>query len=90
MRAELLGEFRLVSAAADRGDLEAHVASVLDPEVAEPADAEHGDEIASLRGELRRALNVVRPAQSSGAALIDESSSGTDMSPLALAINTSA
>src|SRR5437016_1441966 len=49
MRAELLGEFGLGSAAADRGDLEAHVASVLDPEVAEPADAEHRDEIASLR-----------------------------------------
>src|SRR5437016_9059113 len=49
MRAELLGEFGLVSAAADRGDLEAHVASVLDPEVAQPADAEHRDEIASLR-----------------------------------------
>jgi len=42
----------------------------------------------AFAGELRRALNVVRPAQSSGAALIDESSSGTDMSPLALAIIT--
>src|SRR5258708_1140415 len=49
MRAELRGEFRLVSAAADRGDLEAHVASVLDPEVPEPTDAQYGDEIASLR-----------------------------------------
>ena len=48
MRAELLGELGLVSTTADRGDLEAHVASVLDPEVAEPADAEHGDEIARL------------------------------------------
>src|SRR4029077_18255922 len=42
-------ELGLVGAAADRGDLEAHVASVLDPEVPEPADAQYGDEIASLR-----------------------------------------
>src|SRR5437867_2320243 len=49
MRAELLGKLGLVSAVADRGDLEAHVASVLDPEVAEPAYTEHRDEIASLR-----------------------------------------
>src|SRR3989442_12263697 len=61
MRAELLGEFGLVSAAADRGDLEAHVASVLDPEVAEPADAEHRDEIASLRRRIAQSAERREP-----------------------------
>ena len=41
-------------------------------------------------GEFRSALNVVRPAHSSGAASADERSSGTAIRPLALAIITSA
>ena len=45
---------------------------------------------AALAGALRSALNVVRPAHRRGAASTAARSSGIDMSPLALAISTSA
>src|SRR5262249_8717895 len=44
----------------------------------------------ALAGALRRALKVVTPAQRSGAASTESSSSGTEIRPLALAIITSA
>jgi hypothetical protein len=54
------------------------------------ADTKHSDKITGLAGEFRRALNVVSPAHNSGAASADDSSSGIDTSPLALAIIISA
>jgi len=45
VRAERAGLFLLVGAAGDGDRLEAHVAGELHPEVAEAADAEHGDEV---------------------------------------------
>ena len=47
--AELLRQFRLVGTAGNRRDLEPHVPGVLDTQMAEAADPEHGDKIAGLR-----------------------------------------
>ena len=44
----------------------------------------------AFASEFRSALNVVSPAHSSGAAWTDDSSSGTETSPLAWASITSA
>jgi hypothetical protein len=55
----------------------------LHAEVTKAPDAKHRDKIA---GAFRSALNVVSPAQSSGAASAEERSFGIDTRPLALAI----
>ena len=49
VRAELLRELRLVLAARDGDGVEAHPRGELHAEVAEPANAVHGDEIAGAR-----------------------------------------
>jgi hypothetical protein len=65
---------------------------ILHAEMSKTANAEHRDELPAFADELRSALNIVRPAQSrgGGAAATDLRSSGTDISPLPLAIITSA
>src|SRR5262249_38996619 len=61
MSAQLLRELRLVGAARDRGDLEAHPPRVLHPEMPEATDAEHGDQIAGLRRRVSQSAKRREP-----------------------------
>ena len=70
MRAELERQPLLVLAAGDGDGVEAHAARELHAEMAEPANALNGHEVAGPAPELRSALKVVMPAQSSGAAAV--------------------
>jgi len=74
--AELSRQRFLVFSPADGKGAEAHLACILDSEMAEAADALDGDQIAGVGPELRRALKTVMPAQSSGAASAAGRSSG--------------
>jgi hypothetical protein len=46
--AQALGEFRCVSPASNRYDLEPHVPGVLYAEMTKPADTKHGNKVAGL------------------------------------------
>jgi hypothetical protein len=50
MGAKFPDQFRLVSPSSDRGNFEAHVACILESEMAKPADPEDSDKVARFRG----------------------------------------
>jgi len=58
--------------------------------MAEPAEAEHGNDLPGRAPLLRSALNVVMPAHISGAASTEDRSSGTRARAVAGAIMYSA
>src|SRR5262249_37631496 len=90
MGAELLCQFHLVGATGNRRYLEPHVPGILHTQMTKATDTDHSDKLTGLCRAFRSALNVVSPAQSSGAALTDDRESGIDTRPLAFAIITSA
>jgi hypothetical protein len=61
----------------DRHDPKALPSRVLDGKVAQAADAENGDRSPAPAPECRNALNVVTPAQRSGADCTELSAAGT-------------
>ena len=88
---EFLRERLFVGPTGNRGHFEAHVPGVLHtPRCPNPPIPRTATRSPAFAGAFRRALNVVIPAQSNGAASTDERSSGIDTSPLAFAIITSA
>ena len=91
MGTEFQGEISLISTSRNRDNPEAHVTSELNRQVPEPADTLNAHETRQRAPpDLRRALNVVKPAHNKGAASVDSSSGGTAASARAEAIIDSA